>query len=211
MKAVIFDMDGVISDTQPVHAAIESEQMKTFGIDISPEEISARFSGAADDDFWTTVFREHNVQADYSNAIKDKWQLMLVKGKGNIKPIPGIQKVLKKLSDMNIPLAVASASEPEFIDLVLTELNIKEHFTAVVSTRQVKHGKPAPDIFLLAAKLINTKPEECIVIEDGLRGMQAAQKANMHGIGLVPDTKKEYPVKLKVTHLEDIPFEELLK
>ena len=77
----------------------------------------------------------------------------------------------------------------------------------MTSGHEVKDGKPAPDVFLLAAERLDVLPLECIVIEDGLSGMQAAQAANMKCIGYVPDKSKQYPADTLVTHLDEITLE----
>lgn len=92
----------------------------------------------------------------------------------------------------------------EFVRLVLYKLGLADKFNQIVSADEVEHGKPAPDIFLLAAKRLNKSAEECIVIEDGISGMEAAKAAGMKCIGLVEDLDKKYPTNILVTELGEV-------
>ena len=186
MKAVIFDMDGVISDTQTLHAEAEEELFKRYGIEIIAQEITERYAGMSDKEFFETVFSEygkliHNVDM----IIEEKWKKVLDLARGRISAIEGVVDLIEKLKRANFRLGLASAPKKEFIELVLSELKIKEYFYAVTSAYEVEFGKPNPAIFLLTAKKLSVLPEECTVIEDGKLGMVAAKKAGMKCIGLV--------------------------
>jgi HAD superfamily hydrolase (TIGR01549 family) len=111
------------------------------------------------------------------------------------------------LKENGFPLAIASASIKSFINLVVKELGLENIFDVLVSSTEVAKGKPAPDIFLLAAKKLGADPENCIVIEDGIKGMEAAKNAGMKCIGLVADKNGAYPADILVNSLTEIKID----
>lgn len=179
IKAVIFDMDGVISDTQKFHGEIESSIFEKHGIKLSPREIEEKYAGMSDKEFFETVFNKFNKKLYVEGAIEEKWDTLLKSAKGKISGIYGITELVKRLHDSNLKLGVASASRKEFIELVLSELRLTEYFDAITSSTEVESGKPNPDIFLLTAKKLNANPKECLVIEDGKLGVTASKRAGM--------------------------------
>ncbi|MDD5145243.1 MAG: HAD family phosphatase [Candidatus Pacebacteria bacterium] len=209
IKAVIFDMDGVISDTQKLHASIEVDLLKKYGVFVTAEEITKNYNGLPDKVFFEKIFKAYNVLADIDSIRKEKWEKMMVSAPGNIFAIPGAVKIINDLRLMGLKLGVASSSSAEFVELVLSELEIKNNFDAITSTAEVKFGKPNPDIFLLAAKKLGADPKECVVIEDAISGMTAAKSAGMMCVGLIHDDRN-YPADLTVTTLEDLTVEKII-
>lgn len=204
-KAVIFDMDGVVSDTQKFHAEVESLLLKEFGIHMEPDEITRIYSGVADEKMFAELFEKHNVKvASVADVVFRKWDLMRQVASGRITPIPHAVELIQQLKKEGFKLAIASASTKAFINEVMEALNIREYFDTIVSAQEVQHGKPAPDIFLLAAKRLGVQPEESVVIEDGRSGMIGATAANMKSIGLVTDIMADYPATKLVSSLQDV-------
>lgn len=204
-QAVIFDMDGVISDTQKFHAQVESQILKDYGIDMSPSAITHKYAGVDDKKMFEEIFNEHQIQVpSLDEVVFKKWDLMAGVIHGNIKEIPFASQLIKTLHQRGFKLAIASASTKEFILQVVKELDLSAFFEAIVSAQEVPHGKPAPDIFLLAASRLSVSPDQTVVIEDGRSGMIAAEKAGMKSIGLVPDISADYPATKLVTSLKDI-------
>ncbi len=201
MNAVIFDMDGVISDTQRIHSDRESKILLRYGVKINPEEISAKYAGVGVNEFFSKLLKDKN--CDIPSLVKEKWEQMLNLKEGEITPIPGVIELIHKLKDNGFKLAVASASIRPFIERVLTELNIKHEFDAIISTEDVKRGKPEPDVFLLAAEKLGIHPNNCTVIEDGISGMIGAKKAGMKCIGLV-HREGDYPADILVNSLREV-------
>ncbi|HEY1085760.1 MAG TPA: HAD family phosphatase [Candidatus Saccharimonadales bacterium] len=203
---VIFDMDGVVSDTQKFHAEVESRLLEEFNIQLSPEEITKRFSGVADDVMFQQIFDE-NGKKDYppiDSIVFRKWNMMAEIAKGRITAIPHAIELIRTLKANDFKLAIASASTLVFIHEVIDELDVASSFDTLVSAQEVDHGKPSPDVFLLAAERLQLEPEACIVIEDGRSGMLGAKAANMKCIGLVSDTQESYPSTVTVTSLKEV-------
>ncbi len=211
-KAVIFDMDGVVSDTQSFHVEIESMLLKDFGIDMKPDEITKRYAGIADEVMFIELFEKKGIDINcIPDVTRKKWDLMKKVTKGKITSIPYAIDLIHNLKKDGFKLAIASASTKVFISEVVKSLKIAEYFDTLVSTYEVKHGKPAPDIFLLAAKRLKVKPEEAVVIEDGRSGILGATAANMKSIGLVTDIKNHYPTTKLVLSLKDVSIDMIHK
>ncbi|MBY9003216.1 MAG: HAD family phosphatase [Candidatus Lokiarchaeota archaeon] len=181
--AVIFDMDGVLADTGPIHyeswVKMASEIGKTF----------KKF-------FFETTFGQQSVPItrqlvgeNVDQNLVEKWAQLkeqyyreMVKDK--IKPLPGVIELIEDLKSLNFKLAVGSSGPPENVELLLKSLKIKPFFDVIITAAEVKKGKPFPDVFQLAAQNLNVKPQNCLVIEDAPVGIEAAKRANMRCIAL---------------------------
>lgn len=196
-------MDGVISDTQKLHSKVEAEIFRSYGVHISPEEITEKYSGVKDTEFFGNLLPDKDINIE--EVIERKWVEMNSLVKEGVDSIEGVIELIEFLSEKEYKMAVGSASNLNYVNAVLKELNIIKFFDSVTSSEEVKYGKPNPETFLLAAKRINIHPEECVVIEDGISGMIAANRAKMLSVGLV-DTKdkKKYPAKILVKKLSEI-------
>lgn len=153
MQALIFDMDGVIADTEVLHGEVESQILSRYGVKISGAELSHRFAGVPEAVVWPTLQREYQLpNFNVAEIMQEKLERLIELARGHVRPIPGAIELMKLMQQQGIPLAVASSSDRRFIDVVLSELTITERFSTITSGHEVAHGKPAPDIFLLAAK-----------------------------------------------------------
>jgi beta-phosphoglucomutase len=204
MTAIIFDMDGVLSDTQCLHASVEAAILNERGVAISPEEITARYAGVADAQFFRAVLGSDVDDSALARVIREKWVRMMDQSHGPIRPIEGAVELVRALAARGVPLAVASSSPLHFIGHVLDALDIANAFAVRASADEVLHGKPAPDVFLLAATRLGVEPSRCTVIEDAVVGMQAATRAGMHCIALLADVAQPVPADLRVTTLREL-------
>ena len=202
IKAIIFDLDGVIANTQQYHAQIESEILNRFGIKISLEEVTKRFAGVRTKDFLKSLLEEKKVDFNIDDIMTEKRQRINYVCSKELKSIPGVVDLIKAIYDAGLRLAVASASSDDFVRMVLEKLEIIKYFSIVVSADEVGKGKPNPDVFLLAAQKLLVSPEDCVVIEDSYNGMQAAKAAGMKCIGLTND--KTAPANLIISSFDEI-------
>ena len=187
MQAVIFDMDGVISDTEPLQAQAEADVMRSVGLSISVQTMIDRFSGIPETDVWKILCGENGIPLPSIDALREqKFAILSSIARGNVQGIPGTIALIQALKAQGVPRAIASSSRLEFISIVIEELNIHDDFNAIISGTDVCHGKPAPDIFLLAAQRMGIEPCDCIVIEDANAGVIAAKAAGMKAIGYQP-------------------------
>lgn len=184
LKAVIFDMDGVIVDSEPIFYEVEMNLFKDLGLNISEEEHRG-YVGTKTSEMWTELKERFGIQKTVHELIdiETKRYLEYIASMKKFEPIPGVANLIKELSSNGISLALASSSRIEEISLILKMLKLKDYFGVVVSGDQVTKGKPAPDIFLLAIKKLKVLPEECIVFEDSENGVKAANSAGIKCIG----------------------------
>lgn len=204
IEAIIFDMDGVISDTQKIHSTIESDLLKQHGVYIRPEEITARFSGVDDREFVRKMSKEHGTEIDFETFKLEKSARLFPLLKQGVDPIPGAIKLIHECRKEGLRLGLASASRTEIIRMILGQLKLGELFHAITSGKEVEKGKPDPGIFLLTAQKLWVHPEKCIVIEDGISGMLGAKRAGMRCVGLVTDPGLNRVADMVVTSLEQL-------
>ena len=204
MDAVIFDMDGVISDTQRLHAQVESDVLARRGVALSPGEITRRFAGSTDHDLFDTVFGRALPPDELAEVVREKWAMIDAVAPGGIVAMEGAVELIRLLHARGVPLAVASGSPPSFIARVLAELGVADAFSAVASGDEVPRGKPAPDVFLLAAERLGVPPERCVVIEDAVAGMRGAIAAGMRVVALLEDPAAPHPAHSAVRSLREI-------
>lgn len=180
-ELVIFDCDGVLVDSEPLSLSSLQELFKRKDITLSITEIAQQFQGVSLKD--TVLFAEKKYEAQFTDDDLD-WlhSSLFSKFKEELKPIIGVKNFL---DDLKIPCCVASSSARNRIDysLLLTDLS-KYFLNNIFSSTQVKNGKPAPDLFLLAAKNMGVSPNKTLVIEDSPKGIQAAVAAGMKSVGL---------------------------
>lgn len=207
-EAVIFDMDGVISDTQGYHALAESTVLAEHGITTAPAVITARYAGVEDRVQFAEAIGEHGLDATPEQMVGRKWELMGDLAK-DVAETPGATALIKQLHRDGFALAVASASRQDFIDFVLERLAVTTYFQATTSSHDVSNGKPAPDIFLRSAEKLGKVAAVCVVIEDGVSGMLGARAAGMACLGLRPDLSRDYPADRVVRSLEDVSVADL--
>jgi HAD superfamily hydrolase (TIGR01509 family) len=209
IKAVIFDMDGVISDTQKLHAKVEEEILSRFGICISSEEITKRYAGVKTNEFFDELLKRQEQPYNLDQLMEEKWKRMEELASKSIDEIEGATKLIQGLYNSGFKMAVASASNQIYVKNVIRSLGLEKYFKFLISGDMVSSGKPSPEIFLLAASKLEVNPINCLVIEDGVSGMQAAKAGNMKCIGLVDSKNKEYPIKNLVLSLDEITSEYL--
>lgn len=181
--AVIFDMDGVLVDSEHAMISTSIESLRRFGVNPCSDDF-LEFTGMGEDAFIGGVARKHGLQ--YSTEMKDyAYKLYIKKAQDLVVVFPNVKNVLIDLKNKGFKMAVASAA-----DLVKVETNLKcigvdvDFFDAVVTGSEVKNKKPDPEIFLKAAEKISAQPECCIVVEDALSGIKAAKAAGMASIGI---------------------------
>lgn len=209
-KAVIFDMDGVISDTQKFHSKVESRILKKYGIHMRPDKISKVYAGVSDEEMFSEIFKTHQMAfGDIDKIIRQKRRLLKKTLKDNLRAVPYSRGLINRLIKKGIKLAVASGSSIKFIEQVLKTLDLLNKFDVIVSAQEVAKGKPDPGLFLLTIKKLNVKAHEAIVIEDSYSGMLAARNAGIECVGLVDD-HGDYPATKTVTKLNRLSLKMLL-
>lgn len=205
LRAVLFDMDGVLVDSEPVHFAADYKMMKeTFGIELLYEDYR-KYIGSTIEKIWK-FFREKYEITEYTwEELMDKAETVLAEmvEKDGYPEIPGVVSVIKELKSKGYLLAVASSSPMKSIIRNLEALGITGYFDTIVSGMEVEKPKPNPDIFIQAAKNLKAEPDECIVIEDSCNGVKAAKAAKMACLGFVNQNSGNQDLSLADYLFED--------
>jgi beta-phosphoglucomutase family hydrolase len=189
VSAIIFDMDGLMFDTERLVINAWEKVGKEFGIDISKdiviETMGLNVLGTE------KVFKKH-LGDDFPfyeiRGKRVKYVMDFIE-KNGVPVKPGLYELLELLEQMKIQKAVATSTEREKACKVLTFAGVVERFDSIVYGDEIKNGKPNPDIFLKAAEHLGVSPEKCIVLEDSENGIKAAYKAGMYPI-MIPDVKQ---------------------
>jgi beta-phosphoglucomutase len=187
---VIFDMDGVLADTGPIHFESWVKMANEIGYEFTKKFFDETFGQQSIPITRKLVGNsvDQELVEKWAN-LKEEYYREMVRDK--IKALPGVIGLLKNLKKNGIKLALGSSGPQENVELLLNVLNIRSFFNAVITAAHVKHGKPAPDVFLIAAKKLKVKPKNCIVIEDAPVGIKAAKKAGMKVIALTTTHNKK--------------------
>lgn len=184
ISTVIFDMDGVIINSEPIHFEIETSILQELGVSISKKEYQS-YVGTTSREMWANIIDQYKLQITPDDAIrmsKDKYHYVLYHSE-HPQLIKSTVSLIQGLKQMNKKLVLASSSTVENIEIILQKHQIGHYFDHVVGGDQVSKGKPDPEIFILAAKLAKTLPSQCLVIEDSRNGVLAAKAAGMKCIG----------------------------
>jgi beta-phosphoglucomutase len=181
--AVIFDMDGVLVNSEPFYVEVEQANFRQLELEISEEEHQT-YQGTATDRMWQLIKERHGIQHPVEDLVKMTNNLVTpyFNSLEMIEPMPGVEFLIKKLTEEGIPIALASSSYRDVIEIILQKTGLKKYFDAVVDSQLAGASKPEPDIFLLTAKKLGVPPEKCVVIEDSTNGIKAAKAAGMYCI-----------------------------
>ncbi len=193
----IFDLDGVLLDSEPLHVEATNQVLQRFGHKLTVEE-NARFMGLADREYWEALLEHFGLKGvDPVPLAREKARVYtaLIQERP-LQPFPGVRETLEGLARAGWRMAVASSSRREDIEIILRRLGIRVFFQAVVSGEEVPRSKPDPAIFLEAARRLNCDPGACVVVEDSLNGIQAALRAGMRVVAFNPPVPppEEIPV-----------------
>lgn len=207
VNAIIWDMDGVLLDTENLHPIIESQTAKHFGVEISPEEITRRYLGVHLKTEFEDIFKRHGKQIPHEEVRKIRDRLLLKNLSKEIKLTPKVMEVLEKLSQ-EYKLAIVSNAERVIWQEHLKNLGLAKYFQLIILGDDVQNPKPHPEPFLKAAHELGIKPEDIIVIEDSVSGFTGAKAAGMKLIARKADHNKHLDFSqadFVITDLREIP------
>jgi HAD superfamily hydrolase (TIGR01509 family) len=176
--AIVFDMDGVLVDSEPTALEAMRRVMARHGVAYT-EADNEEFIGCATLEECRILKARHGLAADARELTDQYIEVLLDLIRARPRSMPGVPDVLLELQQAGHRMALASSAEPAVIAMNLTTLDIGRFFEVAVSASEVGRGKPAPDIFLATARRLGVKPETCLVIEDSRNGLLAAKAAAM--------------------------------
>lgn len=187
-KAVIFDMDGLLFDTEIVYYEASQMVADQMGFPYD-KELYLKYLGVSDEEVWANYhqifasFGKNNVQKFIKGAYEETIRRFSL---GAVQLKPGVNELLDFLEEHRIPKVVASSNQRHIIELLLEKNQLTNYFETIVSAENVKRAKPDPEIFLLAHEYLGTKKQETLVLEDSKNGILAAASAEIPVI-MIPD------------------------
>jgi len=222
LRAVVFDFDGVITDSEILHLRSFNQVLAAYGIEITMKDYYRDYLGLTDLDCFRMLARQGKLAVaddQIDGLIKQKNRIFeeLATTEGSI--IEGVRDFLEVLSRNNIPMAICSGALLAEIELILEQARLRHFFEVIVSAEQVAKNKPNPEGFLLALERLNMKSHpailagQCIVIEDSHWGLEAAIAAGMHTVAVTNSYEAEQlkPAEKIVTQLAELSVDDLQK
>ncbi|CCU80988.1 predicted phosphatase/phosphohexomutase [Halanaerobium saccharolyticum subsp. saccharolyticum DSM 6643] len=189
IKAVIFDMDGTIVDSEPIYDQVNAEIYEKYGFDLSQEDYD-RHMGANMRDIWTDILERHPVKEEFAHyKIEDFMEDHIhssyqgLAEAEELELMPGVKDWFEFLKDHGYKMIIASSSYAPIIEHVYQRFGLEQYMEGYVDGNSIENGKPAPDIFLKAAAKLGVKPENCLIIEDSENGVNGAHQAGAKVIG----------------------------
>jgi len=179
IKAVIYDMDDLMVNSNPLHIQASEKVFRKYGIDLEkiPQNIRSGFIGMRVADILRFVVDYFNLVLDFEKLRKQRSKIFFSLVAKELKAMPGLMQSLEFFKKNNFKIALASSGTKEYINLVLKKFKLAKYFDVVVSGDDVKFGKPDPETYLIACKKLQIMPKKIIVLEDASKGIEAAKTA----------------------------------
>ena len=213
IRAAIFDMDGVLTDSEPLINAAATEMFRERGLLVRPQDFLP-FVGTGEDRYLGGVAELHGFELDLVAAKRRTYEIYLELVPKRLEAFPGAQRLVHQCQEASLLVAVASSADRIKVVANLRKIALPpESWNAVVTGEDVKARKPAPDIFLKAAGMLGVNARECVVIEDAVNGIEAAKAAGMRCVA-VAQTFPAASLKaadLVRARLSDISLEDLVQ
>lgn len=182
IRAVIFDFDGVIAETEHIHIQAEQQTMLKYSVNISENELH-EFTGTTAKHMFMELIKRYKLNTSFDEIFNEKEKIMFKLLQTDVQPTKGVIELLRNLKMKNKKLGIGSSSHRRLITYVLKKLKIESLFDAVIAAEDITHGKPNPEVFLKCARMLGTEPTQCLVVEDAALGLQAAKAAGMFCLG----------------------------
>jgi HAD superfamily hydrolase (TIGR01509 family) len=184
IEAVLFDMDGVLTDTEEFICKAAMSMFKEKGVEVKPEDFLP-FVGAGENRYIGGVAEKYEIHLDIQEAKRRTYEIYEEITRGQLEPLPGAVSFIHKCRDKGLKMAVATSADKIKMEINLRETGIPvELFHATVNGLEVTHKKPDPEIFITAAKKIHIPVKKCLVVEDAVNGVKAAKRAGAKCLGL---------------------------
>ena len=185
VKAAIFDLDGTLIDNNSYHLQSWVRYLKNMDRDISEEEYKSNVNGRTNKDVIEYIYQRKMEDAEAMVYALEKEAIYRELYKEAITPVAGLLPLLQKFKDRNIPMAIATSGIQVNIDFMFDNIPMRQYFDVIVNSSHIKKGKPDPEIYLKTAELLHVRPENCLVFEDAVVGINSARAAGMKVIGVL--------------------------
>ena len=181
--AVIFDLDGVLWDGEPLYHEAFNVVLAPLGHHVSEDDYN-QVIGQSVEACWDWMWERFKLAEPAASFLPAYNRAVLQLLERPVEPLPGVRPLISELKRLGVPIAVASASLRAWVDATLRGLGLEDAFEATVSASDVARAKPAPDLYLAAAARLGVAPEHCLAVEDTLPGVRSAKAAGMFVVQL---------------------------
>ena len=211
--AVIFDLDGTLIDNNSFHLKAWQEFYKKRNRTLTEEEYKKEFNGKTNVDVLKHVFAEPLSQEENDRYTNEKEDLYRKIYEPHIEPVKGLLDLLQEIQDAGIAMAIATSGIRVNIDYMFEHVPIRHYFKEVIYSKDIKKGKPDPEIYFITAKKLAVDPKNCVVFEDAVAGVQSAKDAGMKVIAV---TTTHTPAELAqadqlIRHYDEISVKDILQ
>ncbi|MBI4100751.1 HAD family phosphatase [Candidatus Microgenomates bacterium] len=183
-KAIIFDLDGLLIDSEPIWVQADKILMSRWGISYT-NHLREKIRGRGQQETAEIIIKQFRLKESIDGFVKKRWESLYPLLDRNLQLMPGAESLVKKFYQSGFILAIATGGhQKRKVEEFLTRLTLRKFFKVIVSGLDVKHSKPYPDIFLACAQRLEVLPSECLVLEDAENGVIAAKRAGMKVIGV---------------------------
>ena len=184
IQAVLFDMDGVLVDTEHQICLAAIQMFKELGIMVQPDDFLP-FVGAGENRYLGGVAEKYGIELDIDAAKHRTYAIYDDIVRGRLEPLAGVRDFIVRCRAKGVKTAIATSADLTKMEINLREIGLlAEMFDATVNGLEVVHKKPSPEIYLTAAKRVGVEPNRCLVVEDAVNGVQAAKAAGMYCLAL---------------------------
>ena len=209
--AVLFDLDGTLVDNMPFHVQAWLSMARSLGIALTEERFEREFSGRRNEEILPALLGRPVPPEELTRLADEKEAHYRALYAPHLAPVRGTRALLERLRGAGLGLAVASSAPRVNRAFVLDGLGLRPFFAHEVGAEHVTRGKPAPDLFLAAARALGVEPAACVVVEDAINGILAARAAGMSAVGITTLTPaaalREAGAHWLVPHFEALPEE----
>jgi len=196
-RAVIFDIDGTLVDNMHLHAEAFAVFAERHGLPPLTTEDRARLDGRRNSEIFPILFNREVARDEWLAYEHEKEGLYRELSRGRLSPLRGLHELIERLRDERIPVALATSAPKSNVVHTLAELELAAEFPVIVRGDEVGRGKPAPDVFIEAARRLGVAPQDCLVFEDAPMGIEAAHAAGMRVVALT--------TSFQGSHFEQLP------
>jgi beta-phosphoglucomutase len=183
-KAFIFDMDGTLVDNMKVHAEAWVKLFEEIGMEMNAEDFHVKTAGKTNPEIFRNVLGPEISNERIEELSDRKEEIYRNAFRSNLQPLAGAIEFLDEARRLGVKMAVATSAPDKNIEFVLDGLNLRHYFQTVVGASDITRGKPHPEIFLKSAEQLGVGPENCLVFEDALNGVEAARRAGMQSVAI---------------------------
>jgi len=209
--AVIFDMDGVIVDSNPYHKEAWLQFAEKHNVELKEEEVPEKIFGKTNTNALRDVFGKDFTPEENEQLGEEKEAIYRDLHAKDLEPITGLRDFLKMLKQHEIPTAVATNAPLSNVEFIMEKTGLRKYFDVVIDAGEVENGKPDPEIYLKSAEKLGMPAEQCIVMEDSVPGVEAGVRAGMKVVGITTTHSKDELDKtdLVIDEYEELTYERL--